>query len=341
MVRWSEVQKAADQLGFSSHGNKASGRIQGRRVSLELDGFDHHAQLFVRGWLSPPLDLGLSLLPRATARQQQGRLAFDELGLDRAFLLEGDEPARIRSLLTPPLREQLLALHRASYDLRLDDSGCTLSTRLSVGIGPAWIIEAATATAKTIHLIESARETLEPAAPLALHAPGLRTLAATHHLTFTTTPLAASRRADGRWTGIRSARTDRGRHHLIVRINLDPRHGLSPAARKEPRLDPLRSLLGGSAPRIVDDAFARRFHLTSPLQGRSLIASCDPFVREALLAVDDRVGTVLLDDHGIHVEQIEPAILPETLTWAFNTLLDVRQRLERKPLHSDVDSSYH
>ena len=122
--------------------NRAWGELDGRSVQVvrELRGSGKSREIWtvVSSTRFPPLDLGLcvkkqgglsSVWLRLSGGQdvQIGDAAFDE-----AFLVEGDEPHRVRALLSSSIRELLLAVSSGGNDVYLTDHGARIEVRREV-----------------------------------------------------------------------------------------------------------------------------------------------------------------------------------------------------------------
>jgi hypothetical protein len=341
MVSWDQVQAAATSLGLAARDNAAEGIVDGRRVSLKLDWTGRQAQFFVQSRLDPPLDLGLEMHRRQVTLASVNTVTTGSDDLDTEFSIGGDEPSRTEDLFNAALRDHLVALHRASYDLRLHDDGCMLFDPYALGLDEAWIVRTAHAAVETVAILDSARADLRPAAPLAFHAEALHRLAAARGLTFATTPLSAAGRIDGRPIEIGSTRAGRTRHHLAARASFETELGLGLAVRRERLLDGLRTMLGGQDITVGDEAFDRRYLLRAhPAQARRVLALLDRDVRAGLLALDERAGPVAIDDRGVTVEPIPASVAPETMVWAIDALDEARARIEHNLLHGNEGGPY-
>ncbi|WP_437726205.1 hypothetical protein [Sorangium sp. So ce861] len=343
MRLWDQVEAAAATLGIAAGGYKAGGLVDGRRVSLMLSRTDQQALIQVHGWLEPPLDLGLDMRRREVVLGFANKVATGSDDLDSEFSITGDEASRSGALFTVALREHLIALDRASYDVRIHDDGCTLSDPYGLGIDEAWIVRAAHRAAQTLDLLDDARAGLRAAAPLARHADALCALAAALGLAFTTTPLSVAGRIEGRPIELRSARAAPRRHQFTARASFETELGLDLAVRREGLLDSLRTMLGGQDLLVDDDdeAFDRRFLVRgAPTQTGRVPALLDAGVRAALLALDERAGPVAIDDRGVTVGPMASSVAPETVVWAIDTLDEARARIERNLLRGSGGGPY-
>ncbi|WP_437816192.1 hypothetical protein [Sorangium sp. So ce1078] len=341
MGSWDQVQAAAATLGLAAGNHEAGGLVDDRRVSLTLSWNNRQALILVHGWLDPPLDLGLEMRRRQLALGLVNPVTTGSDDLDSEFSIEGDDASRSGDLFTVALREHLTALHRASYDVRLHDGGCTLSEPSGFVTDEAWIVGAAHSAARTVALLDDARSCLRAAAPLAGHAEALRALAAARDLAFASAPLSVTGRLDGRQIELGSARAARDRHQFTARARFEAELGLGLAVRRERFLDGLRTALGGQDIVVDDEAFDRRFLVRAdPARSDRVPALLDRGVRLTLLALDERAGPAAIDDRGVTVGPIASSVAPETVVWAIDTLDEVRARIERNLLHGHGGGPY-
>ncbi|MDC0682823.1 hypothetical protein [Sorangium atrum] len=341
MGSWEKVQAAAATLGLAARDREARGLVAGRLVSVEISWTQRQAHVLVHGWLQPPLDLGLEMHRRDVALGFVNAVATGSDDLDSEFSIAADDPSRTGDLFTVALREHLVALHRASYDVRIHDGGCTLSEPYSFGMDEAWIVRAAHSAAQIVELLDGARAGLRAAASLAGHAEALRALAAARGLAFASAPLSVTGRIEGGPIEIGSERAARDRHRVIARASFETELGLGLAVRRERLLDGLVTMLGGQDIVVDDEAFDRRFLVrVDPRQTDRAPELLDPGARRALLALDDRAGPVAIDDRGVTVGPIASSIAPETMVWAIDTLDEVRARVQRNLLRGTGGGPY-
>src|SRR4051812_33971913 len=112
MARWAALLVEAERLGLTVAGSEAAGVLGGRRLTLTRTLGDAQGQRFsVRGYLDPPLDLGLSMREIVTASILARAPMTGHPDLDAEFTVEGDEPGRVRQLFNGPLRDELAALY--------------------------------------------------------------------------------------------------------------------------------------------------------------------------------------------------------------------------------------
>jgi len=342
MVILPEVGIAARKLGLRmGRDQDAEGLVDGRRVWIKIDWRAQMPHVSVGGRLDPPMDLGLEMRRRDVVWTSLGPVSTGSDDLDSEFLIEADEPRRAATLFAPAVRDLLVALHRATYELRLRDGGCSFHDTYSEGVD-AWIVRAAHAAAETAAIVDAARAGVPPAAPLRGHAAAIRTLSAARGLSIATTPLSATGAFDGRPIEIRSTRTRHRHHHLTLRAGFETDLGLDLAVRREGLLDGLSTLFGGQDMQVGDAAFDRRFLVRAdPAHAGRVPGVLDHAVCAALVAIDERVGAVAVDDGGITVDPIEPSVAPpEALVAAVDAIDEARGRIAHNLLHGREGGPY-
>lgn len=336
-MTWEEGQSAAATLGFTAHRSEAHGVLSGHHVSLELDWASRPGQVIISARLDPPLDLGLEMHRRQVLLGTSNEATTGSADLDIEFSVEGDEPLRIEELFEARLREQILTLHRASYDVRLHDGGCTISEQSAAGIDAAWLVKAARAAAHTVTLLDAARAEVRAAAPLAAHVEPLRSIAAARGLTFASTPLSLTGQIEGRSIAVSSARTGHGRHHLSARVSFGTELGLGLTVRHRRLLDSVWTMLGGQDLSDSDRHFLVRALPEHADRARALL---DRDVYAALVALDERTGPLTLDDRSVTVDPIPASVAPDVVLWAIDTLDEARARIEHNLLHGSAGGPY-
>jgi hypothetical protein len=337
MPIWEEGHEAAATLGFTAEGNEVHGVVEGRHVSLKLDSRTRPMHVVASGRLDPPLDLGLDVHRREVLLGISNSASTGSVDLDAEFAVGGDEPLRVGELFDAGLRDQLVALHRGAFDVRLHDGGCTISEHTAGGVDAAWLVSVARSVARTVTLLDRARAELRAAAPLTGHVAALRALAAARGLDFTSTPLAVQGRLDGRWIAVGSARTGHGRHHLDVRASFGTELGLGLAVRHRRFLDSVWTMLGGQD--LSDDDRHFLVHALPEHADRAR-AVLDREVHAALAAIDERVGPLTIDDRGVTVDPIPASAAPDVLVWAVDAIDEVRARIEHNLLHGSAGGPY-
>ncbi|MEO7327967.1 MAG: hypothetical protein ABI193_05280 [Minicystis sp.] len=335
------IQKALD-LGFEATGNGAGGVIDGQRVSLRF-AYDRNAGslAIVQSELTRPLDLGLEMHRREVARLdgRPGMTGNDDL--DAEFVVHGDERERVRPLFWRRLCEQLVKLHRAAQDFRLDDRGCSLffPSMFSYDERASWLGSALHAAATTVALLDEARVGVPAPAPLHEHAAAIETFAAARGLRWSTTPMLAAGRVDERSVQVGSRRSGRRAHHLVARLEFASALGLGLSLRRESFLDGLRTALGGQDIHAGEAAFDKRFLIRAePAQASRAALLFDPIVRAQLLEIDQGIGAVHVDDQQISVEPIGAACPPEKVVGVIDALGEIAARIERNLLHGAEQS---
>lgn len=335
------IQRALE-LGLDAAGNGAEGVIDGQRVSLRFE-YDRNAGslAIVHGWLTRPLDLGLSMQRREVA-QLDGRpgMTGDD-DLDTEFAVRGDERERVRPLFFRRLCEQLVGLHRSAQDFRLDDQGCALffPSMFDEDERASWLGRALHAAAATVALVDEARADVPAPAPLKAHAEAIHAFAGARGLRWSTTPMLADGRVDERAVQLGSRRTGRRAHHLVARLGFASELGLGLSLRRASLLDGLRTALGGQDIVVGEATFDKRFLIRAePTLAPRVAQLFDPIVRAQLLEIDHGVGPVHVDDQRFLVEPIGAGCAPEKVVGLLDALGEIAARIERNLLHGAEQS---
>lgn len=331
---WAIVVGAASKLGLTVQIQEATGLVEGRPIRIKLEPFGEQVRLVVHSRLDPPLDLGLTMRRNELTLNLPGKVTTGSDDLDSEFTVKGDDPSRVRELFTEDLAGHLFALHRAALDLWVHDRGCEISDKHGFALDEAWVIRAAEGAARTVALLDASRAKLRAAAPFAAHAEALSTFAAARDLTFTSTPLTVAGLLDGRPIRLGSERTSRNRYHLTARASFESALGLRLSVQRREFFDRLSAMFGVQGLRVGDAAFDRRFLVeANPPEAARIVALFDREARLALLALDERIGPLTLDDRAVTLGPIPPAVAPEALVWAMDALADTCARIDRNLLY--------
>lgn len=98
------------------------GQLEGREVLVTIHRVDRGYRAELRLMLEPPRELGLRVRPQTgpDGYWSVGQdIQFDDAAFDRAYVVKGWDPDRVRDHLTPQVREALLAVQ--TVNLMLDD----------------------------------------------------------------------------------------------------------------------------------------------------------------------------------------------------------------------------
>jgi hypothetical protein len=133
-------------------------------------------------------------------------IEIDDPGFDRAFVIKGDEPPRVATLLRPDLRLYLMHARQQQFDIQLSDLGVMVQTRGAV-TNPVWIESTLSMMAHGAALITAAREQVPIASSLAPHYEVWSSFARAHGLQGMTTPFAMWGDLDGSKVTVSALRT--------------------------------------------------------------------------------------------------------------------------------------
>jgi hypothetical protein len=340
MATWGEMLLEAQRLGLTIAADEASGEIAGRRLTLKLTMGDRQGQVItVRADLDPPVDLGLTMRERVTASLLSPQAMTGHTDLDAEFAIAGDEPARLRAFFTGPLCEELAALYRATFDLRLRDDGCSVFSTIGFSIPDVgWLDRAVRGAVKIVDLMDDARANLDAPHRLLAHAEALRDLAAARSLGFAPSPLRVWGDLEGRALRLGSRRTGKRKYHLFARAELDGDLGIGLSVRRQGLLDDVSVFLGAQDVLVGDAAFDKRFLIKAdPARAERVAGLLDAEVRAALLAMDARCGAVKVSDQAVTVSPIGIGKPPEELRWLVDTLAEVTGQVSRNLIHGGAE----
>jgi hypothetical protein len=305
-------------------GRTASGTIDGRRVSVEVENAGRGGWfLVVRSLLDPPLDLGLDIQPRTTASVLEPEPFTGHPDLDAEFTASADEVPRARQLFTVPLCNALAALYRQGFEPRLDDFGCTIiSEGGSILPDIVWRDRAISGAIELVSFMDEARAHLAPADRLREHAAALRGLAGRHHLpvAISTAPLRACGMVEGRALEVGAARTGACKYHLYARGDLEGDLAVGLSLRRRKLLDDVRTFLGAQEV-LVGDA--------------SLL---DHAVRTLLLSLDERCGAVAADDRSVTIDPIPLDLQLDELIIIVEVLIEMTGRISHNLVHGGAEA---
>lgn len=337
MWQAAQILQAARELGLDDADGGAAGEFEGQRVSVKV-AYDSNARsvAVVRGWLSRPLELGLTMRRREVARLDDRPGASGNADLDAEFAIRGDERTQLRALFCKPLCAQLLALHRASQELQLDDTGCAifLPSIFAIDDHARWVERSLHAVATTVALLDEARVGVPMLAAWRPHAEALQAFAAARGLHWGKTPLLTEGRLDERALRVGARRSGRRAHHLRARLAFASPLALGLALRREGLLDGLRTAFGGQDIQVGDAAFDRRFLIRAePAHAARTALLFDPLVRAQLLEIDHEVGALQIGDEALVVEPIRAECPPGKVVGMIDALAELAARIERNLLH--------
>lgn len=329
----------ASSLGLEIVDGGLQGTVEGHRVRAQSR-YDKQGYLVTQvvASLAPAMDLGLDLHRVSVSLPLPGAITLGSPDLDDEFRLSGDQPRRVRAFFTERLRERLVAVNQASYDIGLSDEHCRIYV-LQQEADERWMEGAVRHAAALVGLMEEARAGLPPAAPLVPHGRALAALAASRALVFRAAPLGLHGRVDGAPIAVSSRRTGRRRHEIAAHAELEPHLGVGLSVRRAGLLDGVRTLLGGQDVTVGEEPFDKRFVVRAePAHERRAAALLSPDVRAALLEIDARAGGVEVDDRGVAVRAASDRWEPETLAWLVDALPSVARRIAQNLLQGTRDN---
>lgn len=264
--------------------------------------------------LTRPLGLGLMARRRGRTttllrRAPTPEAAVGDPDLDRAFEVQGDDPARIRMLFTPQVRTALRGLIEEWPEVALTDRAVRVHlSRPESSVGRLQRLVAS--MLELAEALETARREVEPPARLAPSLAEWTTLAEKLELDLEPWLPGLAGQRDGRRVQLSLRRSDNG-YEAGLRLWFLPHRATGIRLRKQLEPDGYWSV--GQDIQIGDPTFDRAFVIKGwdPERIRELL---DPTTRAALLALAD-VGHPEVDDRGIYVEGID--LTPARLVGSF------------------------
>lgn len=282
------------------------GEVDGVRVHVrQWVGQFVHVEL--SAFVDPPADMRLSIRTAGLGTKLGHLLGKHDVDVgdpafDEAFEVKGDEPERVKALLTPELRAGLLAWKRANASFYVTDEGAFLFTLP----GAYSTLSAETLEANllaTVSLARALREALRhvpPSTVLAAHVEAWSEYAASHGLGFAASPLRAWGTLDGSAFVARAVAVANHDYGVDLRLRFPVRLPWSISVRPARFFDFLERT--GDAVRIVtgDPDFDHELHVvtTDPAGAKAFL---DDDVRAALLGLHRDEGDLSLDADGMSV----------------------------------------
>lgn len=289
---------------------------------ITLDGEVDSARVLVEQWvgqwvhvdfcafIDPPADLRLSIRTAGLAAKLGELLGKHDIevgdpAFDAAFDIKADEPARAEALLTPALRDSLLAWKKSNAQFYVTDEGVFLSVMVG-GVVPSSTLDVETLVANTRALAALARSFsvalrgVPSSTILAAHVDAWRAYAATHGLEFSASPLRAWGNLGGAPFVARATAVDDHAYGVDLRLRFE--RPLPWLLRVRPaRFFDFLERTGDAAHEATGDAeFDRELRVTTgdPAAMKALL---DDGVRAALLELHRAEGDILVDSDGLSV----------------------------------------
>ena len=278
-----------------------------RRVGHELVGVRHDvgvgAQRIDRGWrvygrLRPPLDLGLFLYPRESSPPGSSsgrRFRAAHAGLNMAYFLEADDPARGWALFPVPVGTELLRRFEAGSNLLISDQGVSVQVSDHDHRPLASLVDA---VAELTAVLNQQRRY----APLASHYDAWTRYAADNGLRAIAAPLGLWGSIAGADVEAYSIRLGQGRLGLEVLLRFHQPLDIALDVRPKRALDQLIELFGSEEVTFDDPRFDPLFvcRAADAHQGQRLL---DQQSRDLLASMLERSGSVSVSDDGVAVQK--------------------------------------
>jgi len=316
-------RSVAQQHGLSYSGHEISGAKYGQPVRVckvsRGSGDSKQTYTVVSAKLITPMDIGLNLRRHGLLNELfHGAVDIEvgDPGFDAAFLVSGDEPHRVRALLTPELR-QLLAHHLATSNVTFNCTDHGLSVECSGtthnALWLSWAIElVGSATAK----LDTARRAVAPASALAHHRQAWHAFASANGMHGLDTPLCMWGTLAGASVQAYAVRTDRIQYQLEVSLRFSQPLRMGLNVQPKGLMDKMSIFFGGQDHRFGDQHFDDSFRVRVSDTSRAALV-LNSGIRGQLLRLHREVGPLSLDDDGMAVRlptvPHEPAIVPKTV----------------------------
>ena len=192
------------------------------------------------------LDLGLGvtragMLSRVAAWLGKEDIRIGEPAFDAAFTVRGDEPERVRALLSRDVRAELAAVHGDVERLDVTDEGVTFGH--GVGLTGHEDLESLSReiwqVVRVAKAVAGAATHLPAALPLRTHAEAWHEHASAARLQLSETPLAMWGRSGPTWQRARALRDNSGHFALELRAWLDVPASIDVVLASRPEAQPL------------------------------------------------------------------------------------------------------
>lgn len=277
------------------------GEVEGMRVRQRRLLEQHNA---LQSWalLDLPLDLGLvvketSLLSRWTGLAGSGHVDTGDAAFDEAVSVYGDEEARVRALLTPKVREQLLRLHRSGLTFKVADNRVFLHRPQCHDSAEEWASDLRLVV-DVARALEEARDEVPVAAELAPYEQAWRDVAVEHSLRLHRCPLSVSGHLRNAQVAAYTERVARRRFDVALRVRFDQPLGPPLEVRSRRAVDAVTDMVQGGAVYTHDARFDHEFHCFG---GSAVGKALDEEVRHHLLHLAHDQGHVVLTERELIV----------------------------------------
>jgi hypothetical protein len=238
---------------------------------------------------------------------------------DKAFVVKGDEPARVQALLGhAPLRDALQRVHASRWVFSLRDHGFRVE-QSGLSADAKWLEWALRSAAEVVRLMGEATTSVPCASPLAPHRDAWARLAESTGMQWTQTPLCVHGRHEGASICASAFRNGTLQYGLDVFVRFDRSLGLGLLVRPHGAMDALASLFGGQDIKVGDSRFDEKFVVKAG-QGGAAEVVLDSDVRATMVELVDGAGAVRLDDEGVTLREArfpsDPSRVPELVAKA-------------------------
>lgn len=298
--------RLAPEPGMMTFSFNVSGELDGHPVDLRRT-CGRVSRVDITSPVHPHLDLGFALTRSGVVSRVSEWLGKQDIQMgdpefDKAFTIKGDEPDRVRALLTPDVRQVILSL--TATDFELTDAEYSMGYRLSLvtetSTRMAHELREAVGVARALGARASA---LPPAAALLAHHEAWTAYARTQQgFEGGSTPLWMQGKLGKAWVLARASRNRANDFSLELAARLE--RPLEVRLRVEPQRSLLDGLVGGVDQKTGDARFDEVFDVT---QAATSVHLLNDELRRNLLDLS-RLGPVTLFDSQLTVRT--PATLP-------------------------------
>lgn len=352
-IGFDQFKWAAEQLGLRMDPEEPGGRSSRILLDGEVDGTRVHVEQWTdqfvhvnfSGFLDPPADLRLSIRTAGIASKLGELLGKHSIkvgdpAFDAAFDVNGDEPERIKALLTPGIRALLLVWAKADVRFYVTDEGVFLFALPGIysTMDPEELVKDVRATASLAKALSVGLNFVPSSTILAPHVEAWRAYAETHGLAFSASPLRIWGGLDGAQLVTRATAIHDHDYGVDVRLRFERRLPWFLRVRPVRFFDFLERTGDAVHAATGDPAFDAELRLTTtnPARTKKLL---DDETRATLLQLHHDHGDLVLDSDGLSIRtrsMIDPA--------AFSRLADrvarVAQKLVIEPFVPRTFGSY-
>lgn len=325
---------------FGMHGGVAIG------VRLAMDAAKFavpRTTAFAR--LQPPLDLGLSISWMAAEIRDPTagphRVGTGDQRFDSVYAVWGDEPGRVRALLSPQLRATLSRTFHPEAMFLINDHGVAVQTWQHEA-NRAWLEGGVETCVRLATAIDAAREGVEVASPLREHKKAWTRFANHHALHGISAPLCMWGKVAGADIYTYSVRLSPGCFCLEVWLRFETPLGLGLLIQPKRTVDRVKDMFGGQdhllGDALFDDTFVVRVSNTAAAE-----ALLDDAMRKRLLTVHGNLGALSLTDDGLSVRlpsvPVDPAVVPATVEQLVALAVDIAKKRGQTRAHGPYRSA--